>query len=131
METTLDDHKKHILLVEDDEFISDVYTTKLSREGFEVDRAENGEVALKKAREHKPNLILLDLMMPIKDGFETLRELKLDTLLKDIKVIVLSNLSQPEDKEKVKNLGADDYCVKAESSFQEMIGKVKTNLGVA
>ena len=128
METTSND-KQHILLVEDDEFISDVYTTKLTREGFEVERAENGEVALRKAREHKPNLILLDLMMPIKDGFQTLKELKLDEMLKDIKVIVLSNLSQPEDTEKVKSLGANDYCVKADTSFQEMIGKVKANLG--
>lgn len=128
METT-SAPKKHILLVEDDEFISDVYTTKLTREGFDVERAENGEVALRKAREHKPELILLDLMMPVKDGFETLKELKLDTILKDIKVIVLSNLSQPEDKEKVKTLGADDYCVKAEMSFQDMIGKVKANVG--
>lgn len=128
METTTP-AKRHILLVEDDEFISDVYTTKLTREGFEVERADNGEAALKKIHEHKPQLILLDLMMPVKDGFETLQELKADEDLKDIKVIVLSNLSQPEDKAKVKALGADDYCVKAEMSFQEMISKVKAFAG--
>ncbi|MEK7494324.1 MAG: response regulator [Patescibacteria group bacterium] len=126
METTTE--KKRILLAEDDEFISDVYTRKFTKEGFDVDLAMNGEQALQKAREHKPDIILLDLIMPVKDGFETLKELKADPGLKDIRVIVLSNLSQDEDRAEVRALGAVDYCVKAQVSFGEMVDKIKLHL---
>ena len=91
--------------------------------------AADGVTALKLARERKPNLILLDLVMPIKDGFETLKELKADSSLKDVKVIVLSNLGQDEDIKKAKALGAVDYVVKANVSIQQMMDMIKKYLG--
>lgn len=114
---------------EDDKFISKIYKTKLEKEGYNIEMAVNGEEVLKLARERKPDLILLDLLMPIKDGFETLKELKADPGLKDINVVILSNLSQEEDKKKVMDMGAIEYIVKANVSFQEMIECVKKHLG--
>ncbi|PIP26262.1 MAG: response regulator, partial [Candidatus Moranbacteria bacterium CG23_combo_of_CG06-09_8_20_14_all_40_16] len=76
----------------------------------------------------KPDLILLDLIMPVKDGFETLKELKADSSLKDVQVIILSNLSQEEDRQRVLNLGAVEYVVKADVSFSEIVKLVKKYL---
>ncbi|PIU80416.1 MAG: response regulator, partial [Candidatus Moranbacteria bacterium CG06_land_8_20_14_3_00_40_12] len=78
--------------------------------------------------ENKPDLILLDLIMPVKDGFETLKELKADSSLKDVQVIILSNLSQEEDRQRVLNLGAVEYVVKADVSFSEIVKLVKKYL---
>lgn len=121
-------NKKTILVAEDDSFYSNIYKFKLNREGFNVFTANNGLEALKIAKEHKPDLILLDLIMPIKDGFETLKDLKLDPNLKNIKVVVISNLGQDEDIARTKALGAQDYLVKANMSIQEMMDKVKSYL---
>lgn len=117
-----------ILVGEDDAFLSKVYKTRLVKEGFEVMHAINGEELLKMARERKPDLILSDLIMPVKDGFETLKELKADPDLKDIKVIILSNLSQDEDKKRVLDMGALEYVVKANVSFAEVVNIVKKYL---
>ena len=128
MPTSAVTNKKTILVAEDDSFYSNIYKFKLNKEGFDVQTANNGDEALKLAKEHKPDLILLDLIMPIKDGFETLKELKLDPALKDVKVIVISNLGQDEDITRTKELGAQDYLVKANMSIQEMMDKVKSYL---
>ncbi|KKR21914.1 MAG: Two component transcriptional regulator, winged helix family [Candidatus Moranbacteria bacterium GW2011_GWA2_39_41] len=117
-----------ILIAEDDKFLIKVYQTKLTKEGFQVEIATNGEEALKLAREKNPDLIFCDLMMPIKDGFETLKELKADPKLKKIKVIILSNLSQEEDKKRVLDLGAEEYIVKADVPFSEVIALAKKYL---
>lgn len=114
-----------VLVVEDDKFLSNIHKTKLAKEGFEVEHAANGEEALKIARKRKPKLVLLDLIMPIKDGFETLKEFKEDSELKDVKIIILSNLSQEEDKQKALELGAAEYIVKANVFFREIVEKVK------
>ncbi len=118
-----------ILVAEDDKFLSGVYAKKLAREGLDAHLAANGEEALRIAREQKPDLILLDLMMPVKDGFETLKDIKADSALKDIKVIILSNLSQEEDQKKVMDMGAVEYVVKANVSFHEVIDIIKKHLG--
>ena len=120
-----------ILLAEDDKFISRAYTDGLSRAGFNVIPAMDGNEALAKARENKPDLVLLDLIMPGKNGFETLEELKADSKLKNIPVIVLSNLGQETDIEQAKKLGAADYMVKANYSLQEVIDKIKKYLAAA
>lgn len=117
-----------ILVGEDDAFLSKVYKTRLTKEGFTVFHAVNGEELLKLAREKKPDLILSDLIMPVKDGFETLKELKADPELKDIKVIILSNLSQDEDKKRVLDLGAVEYVVKANVSFGDVLAIVRKHL---
>lgn len=117
--------KKYVLVAEDDKFYANIYKTKLAKEGFEIAVVGDGLQALQLARERKPDLILLDLVMPVKDGFETLREIKSDANLKDVRVIVLSNLGQEEDIKKAKDLGALDYVVKANVSIGEMMSKIK------
>lgn len=117
-----------ILVAEDDKFLAKVYKTKLTKEGFQVEHAANGEEALKLAREKDPDLIFCDLIMPVKDGFETLKELKADPKLKKIKVVILSNLSQEEDKKRVMDMGAEEYIVKANVPFAEIIKLAKKYL---
>lgn len=114
-----------LLVVEDDKFYANIYRTKFAKEGYAIRLASDGEEALRMAREQKPDLILLDLIMPKKDGFETLRELKADASLKDVRVVVFSNLSQDEDVKRVMDAGAFDYIVKANISLQEMVTRVK------
>jgi DNA-binding response OmpR family regulator len=114
-----------VLIVEDDEFISAVYLKKLTKEGFDALCVSNGEEALKVMRERRPDLVLLDLIMPIKDGFQTLEEMQKDGKLKDIRVVVLSNLSHDEDVARTKALGALDYIVKANISLEDMVKKVR------
>ncbi len=119
---------KKILVVEDDKFLVNVLLSKLQKEGFEVVHAFDGEEALAKVREKKPDLILLDLILPVKDGFDVLKELKEDGATKNIPVIILSNLGQETDIEKGKKLGAVDYMIKANWSMKDVIAKVKEYL---
>lgn len=116
---------KLILVAEDDDFYANIYKVKLTKEGFDVVIARDGEMALKAARDRKPDLILLDLIMPNMDGFEALKHIRLDPSLKDIKVIALSNLGQEEDIKKVRDLGANDYMIKTNVPLAEVINKVK------
>ena len=118
--------KKYILVAEDDKFYANIYKTKLAKEGYEVVVVGDGAQAIKLARQKKPDLILLDLVMPVKDGFETLKELKADANLKSVKVVVLSNLGQEEDIKKAKELGAQDYLVKTNVSIGQMMSKIKS-----
>lgn len=117
--------KPFILLVEDDKFISRAYKDGLEQSGFEVVTAADGVIAIASIKTRVPQLILLDLIMPEKDGFEVLAELKMNNELKHIPVIILSNLGQSSDIQKAKDLGAVDYLIKADSSMQEVIEKVK------
>jgi CheY-like chemotaxis protein len=107
--------KKYILLAEDDKFFAKVFSLKLEKSGHEVKVAQNGQELIKFAKERKPDLILLDLIMPVMDGFEALSELKKDPELKNIKVIVMSNLEQKEDITKTKDLGAAGYVSKVDT----------------
>jgi CheY-like chemotaxis protein len=120
--------KKLILVAEDDSFYGNVFKTKLAKEGFDVQIAVNGKKAIEMATERVPDLMLLDLVMPVMDGFETLQNIKADEKLKGIPVIVLSNLGQDTDVEKAKKLGAKDYFVKSNVSIQKIIEIVKANL---
>lgn len=117
--------KTFVLVVEDDAFYANIYRTKLSKEGFDVEVAENGDKALEIAKKRRPALMLLDLIMPGKDGFETLADFRKEASLQDLKIIVLSNLSQDEDIDRAKSLGATEYIIKANISLEEMIGKIK------
>lgn len=120
-----DSAKKKLLVIEDDQFYANIFQKKLMIEGFDVVLASDGEQGLKAMREQKPDVILLDMIMPVKDGLETLKELKGDDTLKNIPVIVLSNLGQEEDISKTKKLGASDYIVKSNMSVHDMVDKVK------
>jgi two-component system, OmpR family, alkaline phosphatase synthesis response regulator PhoP len=117
--------KKKILLAEDDKFISRAYEDGLGKAGFEVVVANDGGEAIAKVKSEKPDIVLLDLIMPTKNGFEVLEELKLDPDLSKIPVVVLSNLGQDSDVKKSKDLGAVDYLVKSNFSMKEVIEKIK------
>lgn len=115
--------KLKILIAEDDPFLSKVMNNYLEAGGFEVEKAMDGEEALKKIKNNRYALVLLDLIMPKKTGFEVLKEVK----KKDIKtpILVFSNLSQPEDKAECLKLGAKDFFVKSNMSIDEVIKVTK------
>lgn len=113
-----------ILIIEDDKFLRELIARKLIQENFEISEAVDGEEGLKKIKEEKPALILLDLILPGIDGFEVLTKMKEDPGLASIPVIILSNLGQREDVERGLKLGAVDYLVKAHFTPNEIIDKV-------
>ena len=116
---------KSILLVEDDPFLVEIYTAKLKESGFIIDVAEDGEVCLKKLEEKKPDFLLLDIVLPNMDGWEILRKIKKNEKLKDLKVIILSNLGQKEAVEKGFNLGASKYIIKSHYTPTEVVEEIK------
>lgn len=120
--------KKKILVVEDDEMISAMYKTKFTADGFEVFRAENGQDGFNIAKKEKPDLIMLDVILPQLDGFSVLEKLKNDNITKKISVVMLTNLGTDEDKEKGKKMGAKDYLVKANFTPGQISEKIKEYL---
>lgn len=125
------DSKKKILLVEDDIALSAVYKSRLDLEGFEVKEVANGEDALSAAIEYKPDLILLDAMMPKISGFDVLDILRNTPETTNIRVIMLTALSQPKDKERAEALGVDDYLVKSQVVIGDVVERVKHHLGLS
>lgn len=119
---------KKIFIIEDDKFLRDLMSEKLSSQGFEVFGAINGEEGIKKIQEIKPDLLLLDLILPGIDGFEVLSQIKKIPEISKLPVIILSNLGQKEDIERGLNLGAIDYLIKAHFTPKEIIEKVKSIL---
>ncbi|HBT81202.1 TPA: hypothetical protein DEB04_00565 [Candidatus Giovannonibacteria bacterium] len=120
--------RNHLLMVEDDKFLRDLIVQKLIREGFKMKEAVDGEEGLKMVREERPDLILLDLILPGLDGFEVLKRLKADAASKDIPVIVLSNLGQKEDMDRAMAAGAEAFMVKAHFTPGEIVAKIKATL---
>lgn len=116
---------KIILIVEDDEVISSVLHEEFLEAGFDVLQAFDGEKGLELTRIHKPNLILLDIMMPKMNGFEMLKELKASPLTKNIPVVVLTALGQNDDIKKIIDLGAEGYIVKSGKSLAQVLEEVK------
>ncbi len=116
---------KTILLVEDDPFLIDIYTTKLKEAGFSIEVATDGEDGLRKIKEKIPDLMVLDIVLPQIDGWEILREIKEKLGLKDLKVIILSNLSQKDEVEKGLKLGATKYLIKAHYTPSEVVEEIK------
>ncbi|MBU2265347.1 response regulator [Patescibacteria group bacterium] len=114
-----------ILLIEDDKFLRDLIAKKLVAENYEVIEALDGESGIIKTKESAPSLILLDLILPGLDGFDVLAKIKADPTTQKIPVIVLSNLSQQEEVERVLNLGAVDFLIKAHLTPNEIIAKIK------
>lgn len=115
----------HVMLVEDDEFLSDIYIKKFEMEGFKVSSANNGEKGLEEIKKKKPDIVLLDILMPKMDGFTVLEHLKSDEEVKNIPVILLTNLGQKDDVEKGLQKGAADYLVKAHFKPSEVVEKIK------
>lgn len=122
--------QKKILLVEDDDGLANVYKMRLETEGFTVRRVPNGEDALAAAIEFKPDLIVLDVMMPKVSGFDVLDILRNTPETANIKVVMLTALSQETDKEKADKLGADDYMVKSQVVIADVIERIKHHLGM-
>jgi len=120
---------KTILLVDDDLTLREMYEERLKIEGFTIVQASNGEEALTQAKDIKPNLILLDIMMPKINGFDVLKGLKSDSELKDIPVIILTALIQDVDRVQGDKLEATDYIVKSETMPGEVITKIRSAMG--
>lgn len=121
---------KRILLVEDDDALANVYMTRLQAEGFDVKRVPNGEEALATAIQYKPDLILLDVMMPKVSGFDVLDILRNTPETANIKVIMLTALSQDTDKDRATQLGADDYLVKSQVVIADVVDRIRHHLGI-
>lgn len=129
MEPTTQNLKgKKILLVEDDDGLANVYQTRLEAEGFSVKRVPNGEDALAVAIEFKPDLILLDVMMPKVSGFDVLDILRNTPETTNVKVVMLTALSQDTDKQKAEKLGADDYLVKSQVVIADVVERIRHHL---
>ena len=122
--------KKKILLVEDDMALSAVYRSRLEIEGFDVREANNGEDALSATVEYRPDLILLDAMMPKISGFDVLDILRNTPETANVRIIMLTALSQPKDKERAESLGVDDYLVKSQVVIGDVVARVKHHLGI-
>jgi len=117
---------KKIAVVEDEAAIMDIYKIKLKLSGYQVVTAENGDVAIKIIKKEKPDLVLLDILLPKKDGFEVLDEIRKseDEKIKSTPVIITSNLSNEEDIQEAKNIGIVDYVIKAKSTPSDIIKKI-------
>jgi PAS/PAC sensor hybrid histidine kinase len=122
--------KKKILLVEDDASLAAVYRARLELEGFDIKEVHNGEDALSAAVSYRPDLILLDVMMPKISGFDVLDILRNTPDTTNVRVIMLTALSQPKDKERAEQLGADDYLVKSQVVIGDVVERVRHHLGM-
>lgn len=124
------ENKKKILLVEDDTALAAVYRARLELEGFDIREVNNGEDALSATLDYRPDLILLDAMMPKIGGFDVLDILRNTPETNNVRIIMLTALSQPKDKERAEGLGVDEYMVKSQVVIGDVIARVKHHLGV-
>ncbi len=122
---------KRVLLVEDDDSLANVYVTRLQAEGIDVRRVANGEDALAAALSYQPHLILLDVMMPKVSGFDVLDILRNTPETADLKIIILTALSQDSDKERAEALGVDEYLVKSQVVIADVIDRIKHHLNMS
>lgn len=114
-----------ILIIEDDDFLRSLAVTKLEKEGFTVAMAADGKAGIDQVAKDLPDLVILDLMLPVMDGFAVLEHLKSDGAAKAAKVIVFSNLGEDADIKKCLDMGADDYLIKANFTLDELVEKIK------
>jgi DNA-binding response OmpR family regulator len=125
----MDEKKKHkLLIIDDDPFILEMYVLKFKEEGFIVETAKEGKEGLRKIREMKPDLVFLDVVMPMLDGLEMLRELRKNKETQNMKIVLLTNLGQKDDVERGMKLGADDYIIKAHFTPSEVVAKARSIL---
>jgi CheY-like chemotaxis protein len=126
----MDTIQKTILLVEDDDNLASVYETRLQAEGFTTKRVANGEDALAAVMQTKPDLVLLDVMMPKVSGFDVLDIIRNAPDTTNIKVIMLTALSQDSDRERAAALGVDEYLIKSQVVIADVVEKIKEHLGI-
>jgi DNA-binding response OmpR family regulator len=117
---------KKIMLIEDDKFLSTLVKTRLERDGFVVVQAFDGEQATSMLRTEKPDLIVMDLIMPKMNGFEVLQSISITPGLEKVPVVVLSNLAQDADIQKARELGAKEYFVKVKISIDDLLERIKS-----
>ena len=122
---------KKILIVEDDLVLQKLLSEYLAGEGFEVKTADDGEVGTEMALSENPDLILLDIILPKRNGYEVLKEVKSNIHTKDVPVVLLTNLDSINDVEKALALGASTYLVKADYKLEEVGKKIKETLGIS
>lgn len=120
---------KKILLIEDEEIMIGLLEKKLAQEGYEISVARDGIEGLEKMRKAKPDLILLDIVMPKMGGFEVMERIKEDKELKKIPIVIISNSGQPVEIDRARELGARDWLIKTEFDPQEVIDKVVKQIG--
>lgn len=120
--------KKKILIIEDEATLQKALSEFLSLEGFEVLNALDGEIGIQKAKAEIPDMILLDIILPKKDGYEVIEDLKREEKTKNIPIILLSNLGSSEDVEKAFSLGVTNYLVKADYKLEDIAKKIKEML---
>jgi DNA-binding response OmpR family regulator len=126
----MSDHKARILLVEDDQALATAYRVRMEAEGFDVHYCPNGEEAMQQALEYHPDLILLDIMMPRISGFDVLDILRNTKETAHTKIIILTALSQPSDRQRAKDLGADEFLVKSQAVIADVMKRIRFHLGV-
>lgn len=119
-----------ILLVEDDLTLAELYSMRMEAEGFNVKHVDNGELALQAAQEFKPHLIVMDLMMPRLNGFDTIDILRNTPEFAKVKIVVLSAMSQPADIAKAKDVGADEYLVKSQMVISDVMLRLRELLSL-
>jgi len=119
---------KKVLLIEDDPFLGSLLGNRLKRDGLEVVIAKNGGDAMKQIKADPPALILMDLILPGKSGFEIMEEIKADPQIPKIPIVIISNLGQEADIARGRELGAVEYIVKARTSIDELVSKIKSYL---
>lgn len=120
--------KASILIVEDDLMLAEALKEKFTREKFQVFMAKNGQEGVDRALKKQPDIILLDIIMPVMDGIEALKQLRADKDTKKIPVIMLTNLSDADQLEAARKQGVTDYLVKADSSMEAVVKRVKDKL---
>jgi len=120
--------KPTILLAEDEQALRSALSYQLESEGFTVLQARDGEEAIRIAKDRHPQLILLDMIMPVKDGFEVLRVLKEDTELQGTPVIALTNLADATNEKKARDQGVTDYLVKSDLDMADVVTKIRSIL---
>ncbi len=121
---------KKILIIEDDEFLRSLTAKRLEKDGYPIEAAVDGETGVAALdADPSPALILLDLLLPGLDGFEVLKRIRAHTKTKSVPVIIFSNLGQKEDIEKAKQLGANDFLIKANFTLDDVVAKIHTLLG--
>ena len=126
----IDKKKIKVLLVEDEKSLADMYIMKFKREGFDVCYINNGDGVLETVLKEKPDIVMLDIILPQIDGFAVLKELKNNSKAKKVPVVMLTNLGQDEDIKKGKELGSDGYLVKANLTPAQVVVKIKEVLKI-
>jgi DNA-binding response OmpR family regulator len=126
----MSDQKPRILLVEDDLALATAYRVRMEAEGFDVYHCPDGEEAMQKALDYRPDLILLDIMMPKISGFDVLDILRNTKETAHTKIIILTALSQPSDRKRAKDLGADEFLVKSQAVIADVMKRIRFHLGL-